>query len=83
MRCQKSYKVDKLSLLSPITAKMSGIYNHRPMVPAGISGRVSELLEAIKAEFDSITQDTSVYKLQRDEFEHKSRLAFFSFMVTM
>jgi hypothetical protein len=34
--------------------------------------RLNELLEAIRNEFDAVTQDTSIFRLQRDDFEHKS-----------
>lgn len=43
-----------------------------------ISSRLPELLEAVKQEFEQASQDTHVYKLQRDEFEHKSE-----FMITL
>lgn len=46
------------------------VYNHRAMVPA-MGGRVAELLEGIKAEFDSVSQEMSLSKLQRDELDHK------------
>ncbi|KAF9312734.1 general transcription repressor [Podila horticola] len=49
---------------------MSGIYNHRPMVP-GRSAGVPEWLDLIKQEFDSLSHETMVAKAQRDECEHK------------
>ncbi|TPX30245.1 hypothetical protein SmJEL517_g06147 [Synchytrium microbalum] len=33
--------------------------------------RIPELLDTLKAEFDALVQDHSVYKLQRDESDHK------------
>ncbi|KAI9097143.1 WD40-repeat-containing domain protein [Phlyctochytrium arcticum] len=35
------------------------------------TSRLSDLFEAIKAEFENVGQDISVYKMQRDELEHK------------
>ncbi|GJJ77897.1 general transcriptional corepressor TUP1 [Entomortierella parvispora] len=49
---------------------MSGIYNHRPMVP-GRSAGVPEWLDLIKQEFDSLSHEAMVAKAQRDECEHK------------
>lgn len=52
-----------------------GVYHNRTMMPAqggAPSARLTELLEAIKNEFEAVTQDTSIFKMQRDEFEHKS-----------
>ncbi|KAL0075532.1 hypothetical protein J3Q64DRAFT_1775489 [Phycomyces blakesleeanus] len=46
------------------------VYNHRPMVPP-TQGRLIELLDAVKAEFDQLTQDVVTVKAQRDDFEHK------------
>ncbi|KND02337.1 uncharacterized protein SPPG_09062 [Spizellomyces punctatus DAOM BR117] len=37
----------------------------------GPTSRLNDLFEAIKAEFETVGQDISVYKLQRDELEHK------------
>lgn len=48
------------------------VYNHRPMVPSAVSGRFNDLLEAVKNEYEALSQETSVFKLQRDEYEHKS-----------
>ena len=52
---------------------MSNVYNHRPMVPASVPSRLTELLDAIKQEFDSMNQDTSVFRAQRDEYDNKSK----------
>ncbi|KAG0205151.1 general transcription repressor, partial [Mortierella sp. NVP41] len=49
---------------------MSGIYNHRPMVP-GRSASVPEWLDLIKQEFESLGHEAMVAKAQRDECEHK------------
>ncbi|KAI8977480.1 WD40-repeat-containing domain protein [Mycotypha africana] len=46
------------------------VYNHRPMIPTNQS-RLLELLDAVKAEYDQLTQDVQVTKSQRDEYEHK------------
>ncbi|KAI8583067.1 hypothetical protein K450DRAFT_224054 [Umbelopsis ramanniana AG] len=46
------------------------VYNHRPMVPAAQS-RIVELLEAIRAEFDQLSQEAMICKSQRDDLEHK------------
>ena len=40
------------------------------MVPA-MGGRVAELLEGIKSEVDNMTQDLAMYKMHRDDLEHK------------
>jgi hypothetical protein len=48
------------------------VYNHRPMVPAAQS-RIVELLEAIRAEFDQLSQEAMICKSQRDDLEHKSK----------
>lgn len=37
----------------------------------GVSGRGPELLENLKNEFDSITHDLNMYKMQRDDYERK------------
>ncbi|KAG0212041.1 general transcription repressor [Mortierella sp. GBA30] len=49
---------------------MSGIYNHRPMVP-GRSAGIPEWLDLIKQEFESLSHEAMVVKAQRDECEHK------------
>ncbi|KAF8973418.1 proteinral transcription repressor [Entomortierella lignicola] len=49
---------------------MSGIYNHRPMVP-GRSAGVHEWLDMIKQEFDNLSHEAMVAKAQRDECEHR------------
>ncbi|OAD04104.1 hypothetical protein MUCCIDRAFT_48518 [Mucor lusitanicus CBS 277.49] len=46
------------------------VYNHRPMVPAP-QGRVVEMLDSIRGEFDQLAQELYVCKSQRDDFEHK------------
>lgn len=43
-------------------------YGHRPM---GVSGRGPELLENLKNEFESLTHDLNMYKMQRDDYERK------------
>ncbi|KAG0230306.1 general transcription repressor [Actinomortierella wolfii] len=49
---------------------MSGIYNHRQMVP-GRSAGVPEWLDLIKQEFENLSHEAMVAKAQRDECEHK------------
>ncbi|KAL1921532.1 uncharacterized protein VTP21DRAFT_11248 [Calcarisporiella thermophila] len=44
------------------------VYNHRPMAPPG---RTSDLLDQIKAEFESLSQEASVSKMRLDDYEHK------------
>ncbi|KAG2186264.1 hypothetical protein INT43_002702 [Umbelopsis isabellina] len=46
------------------------VYNHRPMAPPAQS-RIVELLEAIRAEFDQLSQEAMICKSQRDDLEHK------------
>lgn len=50
---------------------MSNIYNHSSILPSGTNSRISELLEALKNEFDAISQDVTMFKVQREELEHK------------
>jgi hypothetical protein len=48
------------------------VYNHRQLVPgAGGSNRANELLDALKQEFDNLQQEAAMYKMQRDDLEHK------------
>ncbi|CAO0792859.1 unnamed protein product [Mucor circinelloides] len=46
------------------------VYNHRPMVPTNQT-RLFELLEAVKVEYDQLSQEAQITKSQRDEYEHK------------
>ncbi|ORZ03612.1 WD40-repeat-containing domain protein [Syncephalastrum racemosum] len=46
------------------------VYNHRPMVPT-TQNRLLELLDAVRGEFEQLTQEAIVCKSQRDEYEHK------------
>lgn len=41
------------------------------MVQPNMSGRINEILDSVKNEFDSILQEASMYKLQRDDLELK------------
>lgn len=51
---------------------MSNSYNHRQVGPPnGTPARLIELLDAMKAELENYNQDAAVFKIQRDEFEHK------------
>ncbi|KAI9292169.1 hypothetical protein K502DRAFT_97846 [Neoconidiobolus thromboides FSU 785] len=52
---------------------MSNHYTHRQMPPqaAAPSSRFHELIDALKAEYENNTQDAGVFKVQRDEFDHK------------
>jgi len=48
--------------------------NHRPMVPQQqLNSRLIELLDAVKSEFDNVTQEAGMFKMHKDEYEHKSR----------
>ncbi|KAF9918150.1 general transcription repressor [Lobosporangium transversale] len=49
---------------------MSGIYNHRPMVPGRSTG-VPEWLDMIKQEFENLNHEVIVAKVQRDDYEQK------------
>jgi len=49
---------------------MSGIYNHRQMGPA-LGGRLPELLDSLRTEFDSLTQDVGAFHRQKDDVELK------------
>jgi glucose repression regulatory protein TUP1 len=42
------------------------------MVPAN-QARLLELLDAIKVEYDQLSQDVQISKSQRDEYEHKGK----------
>ncbi|RCH81601.1 proteinral transcription repressor [Rhizopus stolonifer] len=46
------------------------VYNHRPIAPSNQT-RLLELLEAVKVEYDQLSQDAQLAKSQRDEYEHK------------
>jgi len=55
---------------------MSNIYNHRPMLPAtqnssNNTNRFAEMLEQLKSEYDQLHQEAVVYKMQKDDLEHK------------
>ncbi|KAJ2257273.1 general transcription repressor [Coemansia sp. RSA 455] len=51
---------------------MSNVYNHRQMVPsAPLSSRVTELLDALRAEYDSLNQETSNMRLFKDEYDQR------------
>ncbi|PVU96526.1 hypothetical protein BB561_001115 [Smittium simulii] len=51
---------------------MSNIYNHRQMMPnAPVSSRVSDLLENLKSEFESISQDATSLKFHKEEYEQR------------
>ncbi|KAG0322376.1 general transcription repressor [Dissophora globulifera] len=52
---------------------MSGIYNHRTMVPGRANG-VPMWLDMIKQEFDDLSRDYAVTKSQRDECELRLNL---------
>ena len=59
-----------LTFLYSLSDYMS-VYNHRPMMPA-VQGRIIEMLDAIRVEFDQLAQEAYVCKSQRDDFELKS-----------
>ncbi|KAI0229172.1 general transcription repressor [Massospora cicadina] len=50
---------------------MSNHYNHRSVVPTGGPSRAAELLDALKNELEAVSQDSAVFKMQREDFEHK------------
>ncbi|KAJ2799268.1 general transcription repressor, partial [Coemansia furcata] len=51
---------------------MSNVYNHRQMVPsAPLSSRVTELLDALRAEYDSLNQETSNMRMFKDEYDQR------------
>ncbi|KAJ1956414.1 hypothetical protein EC988_001363 [Linderina pennispora] len=51
---------------------MSNVYNHRQMVPsAPLSSRVADLLEALRNEYDTLTQDASAMKIYKDDYEQR------------
>ncbi|KAJ2746711.1 general transcription repressor [Coemansia sp. BCRC 34301] len=51
---------------------MSNVYNHRQMIPsAPLSSRVTELLDALRAEYDSLNQETSNMRLFKDEYDQR------------
>lgn len=37
------------------------------------ASRLAEMLDAIKAEFDNVSQEASAYKNYKDDYEHKSK----------
>ncbi|OZJ02980.1 hypothetical protein BZG36_03146 [Bifiguratus adelaidae] len=41
------------------------------MVPVPQPNRVGELMDAVRAEFDTVNQEASMFKMQRDDCEHK------------
>lgn len=43
-----------------------------PQNPA--ASRLGDLLEAIKGEFDQVSQEAGIFKMRQDELEHKSML---------
>ncbi|KAG2225136.1 hypothetical protein INT45_011819 [Circinella minor] len=45
------------------------VYSHRTMVPP--QNRIIEMLDAIRVEFETLSQEAYVCKTQRDDFEHK------------
>ena len=44
---------------------------YRPLVPPALNSRVVELLDAVKNEFDTIGQEVSVFKMHKDDYDHK------------
>jgi len=43
------------------------MYNQRPI----LSGRIPELLDTLKTEFETVAHDVNMYKMQRDDYERK------------
>ncbi len=66
-----------------IRKEMSGIYAHRQMGPAQTSqtGRLYELLESLKSEFENATQELSNIRNQKEEFEYKCNPFSFVYFV--
>ncbi|KAG5520232.1 hypothetical protein PMAC_001310 [Pneumocystis sp. 'macacae'] len=50
---------------------MSNLYNHRSVGPSTASGRLAELLEAVRNEFDTIAQEAITFRNHKDDYEHK------------
>ncbi|CAJ0831658.1 1790_t:CDS:10 [Entrophospora sp. SA101] len=52
---------------------MSNIYSHRQIVPASTTAatRIGDLLEALKTEIETLHQESTMYKMQRDDLENK------------
>lgn len=46
-------------------------YGHRAIGVPPTSGRATEYLDSLKSEFESISHDLNMYKMQRDDFERK------------
>ena len=42
--------------------------------------RIPEYLENLKADFDSLTHDVNMYKMQRDDYERKRNVILFHFL---
>ncbi|KAJ1984532.1 general transcription repressor [Dimargaris cristalligena] len=60
---------------------MSGIYNHRAMVPnSAPPNRIPDLLEALKVEYDNLTQEVSTNRGSRDDPDGKGAVAHISEM---
>jgi hypothetical protein len=53
---------------------------HRPIVT---STRFPELIENLKAEFETLAHDVTVYKNQRDEYERKRMITSFETRETL
>ena len=47
------------------------------------SGRLSEMLDAVRQEFEGITHDNSALKLQREEFEAKGAFYLYDNMFSV
>jgi glucose repression regulatory protein TUP1 len=43
-----------------------------------MGSRLAELLDAVKAEFENVTQEASAYKNYKDDYEHKSKASYAS-----
>ncbi|KAJ1976534.1 general transcription repressor [Dimargaris verticillata] len=55
---------------------MSNIYNHRTMVPSSApTNRIPDLLDALKVEFEALSQEVSMGKGQKDDGDNKANLA--------
>lgn len=52
-------------------------YQQQPRIMPPPAQRLSELLEAIKAEFDTVTTEASVFRMHKDDFDVKCKYFLF------
>ncbi|CAH1755906.1 13106_t:CDS:10 [Entrophospora sp. SA101] len=70
---KKNDENGKNNIASGEIYKMSNIYSHRQIVPASTTAatRIGDLLEALKTEIETLHQESTMYKMQRDDLENK------------